>query len=60
MKAGRISLFWDGRDGRGRLVPAGRYRLRVLAQNAVGKAELFGDVIVRRPKEKTFVIESRS
>lgn len=57
---GTTRIAWNGRDARGRPVAEGRYRIRVIATNALGKAELFGDVIVRRPKEKTFTVVERS
>jgi hypothetical protein len=52
---GREEIRWDG-FVRGRRVAAdGRYRLRVISVNKVGKAELYGDVVVRR-KEPTFEV----
>lgn len=44
---GLASTVWDGRVSKKIVAPAGRYRLRVLAKSAVGRSELFADVIVR-------------
>jgi flagellar basal-body rod modification protein FlgD len=36
-KAGRVEVAWDGKDGTGNEVPAGTYKLEVVAKDAGGK-----------------------
>ena len=45
---GVARLIWDGRVRGKKVAKAGRYRVSITARNAIGRAQLFGDVIVRR------------
>jgi flagellar hook assembly protein FlgD len=47
---GPASVVWNGRTRKGRLLPAGTYRVVVLARNDVGPVELEGLLRVVRPK----------
>ena len=47
-RAGVLRLRWDGRDGKGKLVPSGRYQLRVTASSRYGPAELSRFFLVKR------------
>jgi len=40
-RAGDNSVEWDGRDGRGNVVPAGDYSIRISAKNGAGR-DIFG------------------
>jgi hypothetical protein len=51
-EAGTPSVAWDGRLRSGKLVPGGRYVVRVTATNEVGTAELEGRLTVRRIAKK--------
>jgi hypothetical protein len=46
--AGAVTLKWNGRDARRRLVFRGRYRLRLRAANAFGVSEILRPFSVRR------------
>lgn len=37
-KPGRVEVAWDGKDGQGNVMPAGTYKLEVVAKDASGKA----------------------
>jgi hypothetical protein len=45
---GEYAVRWNGRDGRGRLVYSGRYRVRVSTPGTIGTPELSGTFLVRR------------
>ena len=47
---GAVSASWDGRDGRGVLVGAGTYVVRVTASNSLGSVGLTGTVAVKRSR----------
>jgi flagellar basal-body rod modification protein FlgD len=38
IKTGRTELAWDGKDGQGNAMPAGTYKLEVVAKDAGGKS----------------------
>ena len=46
--AGRIAVAWNGRDGRGKLVPRGSYVVHVAATSTLGLSELRVPVRIRR------------
>ncbi len=48
MQAGTAGVGWDGRDGRGALAHTGRYVVRVVAVNALGRTELTTPFLIRR------------
>ena len=45
---GDVAVTWNGRDGRGKIVPTGSYVVRVLATNSLGAVELRDGVLVKR------------
>jgi hypothetical protein len=47
-KHGDVELSWNGRSGSGKLVSAGRYTIRVEADNRLGAVELAAGVTVAR------------
>jgi hypothetical protein len=47
-KAGDVSVTWNGRNGRGKLVASGRYRIQVTATNDIGSMDLNASVVVHR------------
>lgn len=47
-KRGEIELSWNGRSAQGKVVPAGRYSVRVGADNRLGPVELVASVVVRK------------
>ena len=48
---GEVVLRWNGRNGRGKVVPGGVYTIRVRATNALGTVELTETVTVKRAKK---------
>jgi exopolysaccharide biosynthesis protein len=49
VEPGAQTIVWNGRNANGRLVPSGRYIVRVAASNELGRVELTGSLRVRRP-----------
>ena len=47
-KLGELDLTWNGRTAGGKVVRAGRYTVRVHAENRFGAVELVDSVVVRR------------
>ena len=45
---GEVAVTWNGRDGRGRIVAAGAYTVRVHATNTLGAVQLADRVQVKR------------
>ncbi len=57
---GPALVVWNGRVRKKAVAKTGRYRVRVLAKSAVGKSELFADVVVRKRAKPTFAIKRPS
>lgn len=47
-KSGDVSVSWNGRDGRRKLVAAGRYSVQVSATNEIGQTDQTASLTVRR------------
>ena len=47
-KLGELDLTWNGRTAGGKVARAGRYTVRVHAENRFGEVELVDSVLVRR------------
>ena len=58
--AGLHKVVWNGRVRGKRLAAPGRYRVRVIATGAIGKSDVFADVIVRKRRPTMVEIVSSS
>jgi flagellar hook assembly protein FlgD len=47
-RAGKVTVRWNGRDGRGKRVRSGSYVVHVAATSAIGLSELRNRVLIRR------------